>query len=124
MVPNSCLVGQSLAYPSFSSHNGSPQEEHAGKRSDESHRSGPQKNGKSRAKASIRAYYAAPDKAVVTPHYALAFTGADEFPPHFDAKAERILLSRALQSQFVLSRRIPGNVKAKGSKGLALDYRT
>ena len=50
------------------------------------------KMGKAAPKASIRASYAAPDKAIVTPHYALAFTGADEFPTHFDAKAERILM--------------------------------
>ena len=57
-------------------HHGSPQEEHAGEGSDESHRSGPQENGKGRAKASIRASYAATDKALITPHHALAFTGS------------------------------------------------
>ena len=31
-------------------------------------------------------------RAVVTPHCALAFTGANKFPTHFDAQAKRIVL--------------------------------
>ena len=50
------------------------------------------KMGKAAPKRPTAPTFAARDKTVVTPHCALAFTGADKFPTHFDAQAKRILL--------------------------------
>ena len=72
-------------------HPGCPQEEYAGEGRDESQGSCAQEDGKSRSKATGRTFFAALGKAIVTPHYALAVTGANEFPTHFDAQAKRIL---------------------------------